>query len=294
MKGLDQYTSGTKETWRGWQWNRIVERLCGIKHIGGPGDRGPAWRRQILKNKTVLYLVGPEDADRPLALRHGFANQNVIAIDLRQDRVNAVRRNGGVAIHGSLQQIIAHWKENWSIDVIVADFCHGLTKDALALHPILMAQPAFAAGGVLAINMMRGRDADSNEIREWARNSVDFEACGFPCDERHRGVEFMLRLEYLAAKSLSLKPGEPITGPVHITATIHECLAMFCRPEIYSYVSESRHTFDSLVCRWPFHGGTGGMSATEHLQDTSAIVRSPRNISGKLAALLAVRTKRAT
>jgi hypothetical protein len=71
------YKFGTKANWRRWQWNRIVERLA-----------------VPVRDAVVVYLAGPEDLDRPVALSKGFRPDNLIAVDRDGDVVKQLRMNG--------------------------------------------------------------------------------------------------------------------------------------------------------------------------------------------------------
>ena len=167
MKGINGYYSGTKETWRGWKWNSIA-------HVALEYDDRipPSERARRLSQKTVLYLVGPEDFDRKKAMAKGFANHNLIAIDLVQERVDEVRRNGGLAIRGSLQTVLLNWPSDWLIDVVDGDFCSGLVNDIGELPFCLHGCRGMHEKTVVSLNLMRGRDAHSNITRECLNNEV--------------------------------------------------------------------------------------------------------------------------
>lgn len=62
--GIENYNFDEKNKWRIWNWNRIRERLtC------KPRDA------------LVLYLAGPQDLDRAVAMRKGFDPLNMIAVE---------------------------------------------------------------------------------------------------------------------------------------------------------------------------------------------------------------------
>lgn len=163
--GLNTYDNPTKDSWRGWLWNRIVERLPEFR--GAMPSPGSARMRQVTSQKTVLYLAGPDDGDRPHALKRGFAHENLIALDRCRTVVNKVRGRGVVAINADLCDSVSHWPHDWTLDVIVADFTCGFGKTAESLLQALLSSAAVTDRTVIAINLLRGRDGISNEMREW-------------------------------------------------------------------------------------------------------------------------------
>jgi hypothetical protein len=171
MVGLESYDSGAKETWRGWQWNRIVERLIGTRRLS---DKE---KRLELAKKTVLYLCGPDDHDRTVALRHGFRSENLIAVDICSDNIAKVRKHGGIGIVSRLEQVVDGWS-GVHIDAIVADTCSGFDNAAFDLEQSMMRSKAVSHETVVSINLKRGRDPGSNHFRDllkvhWSSNGRD-------------------------------------------------------------------------------------------------------------------------
>ncbi len=301
MEGLDSYDNHTKETWRGWQWNRVVERLL-------PTEFAPVTAREVLRAKTALYLAGPDDKDRPHAVRRGFKNENVIAIDTDSDRIKGVRQAGGLAIGSSLQQVLMHWSVDWPVDVVIADFCGGFTNDAEVFVNCLAASPAVGRHTVLSVNMMRGRDAHSNVYREsLERNLRNMPECMRAFGVKHRGFHWFIRcVVYLQCLECALG-GLPIADANNVTLIDPEFL-ISCweemQPAFNSYKSpESGHVFDSIVCKWPLTlaGSAGAKNPGTDKPDfvklrsqasskLSSATRRPKNVAAKLAALRAVRT----
>ena len=76
------YTSKPKEIWRRWVWNRVAERInlsiTGFKRSEAFG----------------LYLVGPDDLDRPVAMEKGFLSLNLIAVECPQIQNLLMQNNG--------------------------------------------------------------------------------------------------------------------------------------------------------------------------------------------------------
>lgn len=164
MSGLDSYTSGPKETWRGWQWNRVIERLGGVRPKMSDKEI-----RIALSDKVVLYLCGPDNIDGREAVKRGFSKANLFAVDICEDNIRRVRSEGGIGLVGRLEQIIINWKENLPIDVIIADTCSGFNEAVLDLTDAVVGSAATNQQTVLSINMKRGRDAGTNYIREFAK-----------------------------------------------------------------------------------------------------------------------------
>lgn len=150
MVGLASYDSGAKQTWRGWQWNRIAERI-------------PKCQR---RDAVVVYLVGPDDLDRKAAIGKGFRNRNLIAVDIDHDNVRRVREAGGVAIACNLQDAIAHWPADIKLSAIVADFTCGLSASSYSLWQAALHCFGMRRGTVFSVNLQRGRDPWSNRRRD--------------------------------------------------------------------------------------------------------------------------------
>jgi hypothetical protein len=71
------YDVGPKNNWRRTIWNEILRRTDGQE-----------------KEKLILYLAGPQDLDRKVALQKGVPDQNLVAIDVVMDNVTRVREEG--------------------------------------------------------------------------------------------------------------------------------------------------------------------------------------------------------
>jgi hypothetical protein len=302
MQGAVAYDDPAKDAWRGWKWNAIADAATSWRRLP------PSERARQLSQKTVLYLVGPDDHDRRRALARGFANHNLIAVDLVEERVKEVRAAGGLAICGSLQQVIANWPLDWPIDVIDADFCHGFVSDVRALHDILLAQFAMSPTAVISLNMLRGRDANSNGIRD---NIEEFlKASGtslkHPQNMKHRGMNWIFSwLMYVSRmQTYLLNDCQPlIHNGQHYLALCMDCIReqwASCNPRFNSYKSKtSGQVFDSVVHRLAFYLELKPGSDRRELWKESReagvhfLSRSCVNDEGireRIAALRAVRT----
>jgi hypothetical protein len=195
--GLDDYRNGRKNNWRGWQWNRIVERLS-----------------VPVEDATVLYLCGPDDVDREKALARGFRNENLIAVDVVEEYIGRIRSTGGLGIRHNLHDLLWAWPQDWPLHVVIADYCAGITRETSRLKNILALGPAISQPGVTTVvcaNFQRGRDAWSNPIRdvhkdlfstEWTPDELvvvlaKLRAMGV--DDPTKNRAFIFTMEYRAA-----------------------------------------------------------------------------------------------
>jgi len=241
--GLDSYDNGTKNTWRGWQWNQIVAHLPEF-HARTVPSKGSAAERRVTSTKTVLYLAGPEDLDRAYAIAHGFMAENLIAIDREQTAIDSIRLSGGIGICGSLEATLAAWPANWKIDVLIADFCCGLTKSSIFVALEVIQNPSLA-NAVVAFNGMRGRDAISNDFRAWCV------ARGIPAEHvKHRGQLFFCFVAFALSSWIHGLNQRPTAEACHATVTQLWDLG---KPVASKYYSKgSGQWFDSVVFGFPF------------------------------------------
>jgi hypothetical protein len=136
-----------KEHWRNRMWNQIRERVtC------HPRDA------------VVIYLAAEQDLDRETAIRKGFSDENLIAVDYKESVVSAIRARGRLAICGNLFDVLDRWPDHTPVDAVVADFTCGLRKNIIFGMAVAMNLPAFANTTFL-VNLMRGRDAETNDLR---------------------------------------------------------------------------------------------------------------------------------
>lgn len=293
MKGLLEYSAGSKTTWRGWQWNRIVERLAVEP-----------------KDATVIYLCGPDDLDARWAMKRGFLRENLIAVDLSEENIRRVRSGGGLGVCADLSDILLAWPADWPIDVIIADFCGGLAGSAVEFLLSLICSPVSSRpqyGITLSVNMQRGRDADSNDYRSMIAGSWDIfrdQLSGLlgmdftGIHPKHRGWAFF---------NLAVSRGVFHAWPEDMSPSMQAkfvdasqwCMG-FMDPAFESYSSTGRTYFDSVVLKWP--GVSGGLSGGEledaHWRQGGTVDRMEpkrgkrlRSVRRKLAALRAMRTK---
>lgn len=185
-QGLDAYSTLTKEHWRNWAWKQLGARIC------AQGNARPLswWEANVkarhggrLKDKTVLYLVGPEDVDSEVACRIGFDRRNLIAVDINDENVKCARRNGGLAIRGNITDVLCSWPSDWPIHGVLADFCCGIGETAL--HFAIKAHTV--KNGAFVVNLQRGRD--------WAGHwtgIAEMASAQYGLSEKHRGIAWLM------------------------------------------------------------------------------------------------------
>lgn len=121
----DKYDNATKQTWRGWAWNQIAQRVP-------PGSK-------------VLCLAGDGGFDNAVALKKGLVP---IGVDLSAQCVKTFRQNGGVAIQDKMHRAIITMQP----DAVLLDECGDL-------HAMQVANWALATVSCKAVvgNWQRGR-----------------------------------------------------------------------------------------------------------------------------------------
>ncbi len=277
MSGLESYGSGQKTTWRGWQWNRIVERLPEFASRSGFNvKRMNNQDRSVCREKTVLYLCGPDDVDYSHAERLGFSRHNMIAVDIEKDNIAKARKGGAIGVAERFESVIYHWPADWHIDVIVADLCGGITRSSMSVVQSAISCQASSECTVVSFNLMRGRDPECNTLRE-----------KIP-EEKHRG-----RLLCIKMMTLLFRDQQPSEGVASFMTSCHEWM----QPAFCSYKG-SRNVMDSMVCRLPLYAcstfkekySTLYRVWREDAMRHRGINENEQNVKNKLKALRAVRT----
>lgn len=238
---MQTYKFGTKNNWRKWLWNRIAERL----HV-------PA------RNAVVLYMGAAEDLDRAEALRRGFTNTNLIHVDRDAKVTAAIRRAGGLGVTGDFFDVVRCWPQHHSIDVVLGDFCNGLT---LANLTGVVQLPLWrqCRESVFAFNLLRGRDPATNELRAiWQK--------GHSKDTKHRvqicASEQVVVCRGLVTGAYAFAPGGGIaesTDPLLLAAHAADLEKSWpaARYSERDYRSTAFQTFDSGVWISPYRGLAG-------------------------------------
>lgn len=140
MIGLEQYTAASKQSHRGWLWNRLTERL------------------QTSSGDAVgVVLIGPHGHDVEKAIRHGCKLQNIIAVDVVKDNVDRHRSQGGIGIVGDIRSVLRHWNDR-PLDFAVLDTC-GTFYFCLQCYQEGVRSGAINANTAVYMNMQRGRES---------------------------------------------------------------------------------------------------------------------------------------
>ena len=229
------YKFGKKNQWRRTIWNQIVAQL--------PRYLAP-------RDAVVVYLAGLQDLDRTIALRKGFIAKNLISVEKDKASLLAQRRNGTLAIHGNLIDVLRDWPKSQRVDVIFADFCHGLEGATIDALIKAMFNPALRHA-IIAINLMRGRDASTNRLRSFM--SPDFEAAGL--DAKHRALHFFHWHLAATVYATGLAMRDQNQDQKHIDDISLDLVKMALATPVAlaSYKSESGQVFDSGVCQNRWH-----------------------------------------
>jgi len=294
MVGLAEYTSRPKETWRGWQWNRIAERLAG-------DSKAPSAQRRACSRATALYLCGPEDIDRQVALGKGFRTENLVAVDLDEASILRVREGGGIGVCARLEELLVTWPADWPIDVVVADTCTGFSASAIGLFAALVASPGVSDRTVVSVNLQRGRDKDTTEWREKIGGGLGAIGEELP---KHRGHEWLMGCNCLMAAISANRLPRGISRNDVMAARVHGLLERQ-EPVTQTYRNSKRSVrMDSVVFRFGLANSPecNGLEAANALRQAFAyegMVPKPYSDTRiarcrrRLAALRAVRTRRA-
>jgi hypothetical protein len=261
------YRNGRKNNWRRWGWNRLAERID-----------------SSMRNCPILYLAGPQDLDRAVAVSKGIRSTNLIAVDEHQPNVKRVRREGGVAICADIVDVLTAWPTDRPVAAVALDFCCGFEPELVrGLMRSLWRAPFANCWGWL--NFQRGRDGGSNAIR------ADLDRL-FTRTSKNRAEHFFLSLVsdavITAHRDGKLAPGLTAQDCVDITAQHRSPIF-----RSYESVGEAGSVvvFDSLIYR--------AQPAGEHYARNGGIERYERQFAPSVpvrrlvGAALAVRTMRA-
>lgn len=220
------YDFGPKRHWRRWIWNRIAERAD--------------------KEGMVVYLPGENDFDRPLALQHGFKDNNLIGVERDKRTLKHLRNGGKLIVEGDVFEVaLAILASGKRVSVINADLTKGLClKDSAKILDII-GHPK-SIGITLAINLQRGRDPEMNPFREFFPELFNFlrlkaRDSSSRFDAKHRGMQLFLGFIRLIAEWYEAPKIEDLHKVIRATACV-----------FHSYRSIKLATFDSVVFKNPF------------------------------------------
>jgi hypothetical protein len=140
----DYKKNGRKNNWRRTIWNDVLGRTGGRE-----------------KRELILYLTGPQDIDRVIAVSKGVPSLNLIGVDLSTKNAKRARRAGVPAIAGDILEVLSAWP-NRPVCAVLLDFCSGLEPWHQDLFKWLAFGPFRSA--VVMANFQRGRDARTSKI----------------------------------------------------------------------------------------------------------------------------------
>lgn len=228
------YDFGQKRHWRRWVWNQIARRL------------------QDRREGLVVYLPGPEDYDRPLALARGFPRRNLLGVE-RDVRVAARLRSKGVTVvEGDFYSSVDAVSLEHPVSVVFGDFCNGFNSRSLARITDWMLNTG-THRTVFAFNLLRGHDKDGpigldgwNLVVNGILNGDVPDAPTRNETNKHRALLLFAHVIYRLAKVIEDSHADGEADSLHLRARFRE-LSDKAGAQAHSYRSTSRQTMDSVV-----------------------------------------------
>lgn len=279
------YDFGQKNHWRRSLWNSILSRTEGShKHL------------------PVLYLCGPQDLDRQIATSKGVPHQNLIAVDKRKMNSDRVRSEGHPAINADIAKLLQSWPATQPISAAVLDLCGGLTNivcDLASAH-----FRSVFSGSVVAINLLRGRDAASNDWRDRVAEIAHEE--GIPVEHKNRSrMALMLYATHVGQCMLGRNLSD-MPRPQH--EFLANLISHLMQPQFFVYRSGTL-VFDSVVFKAitvgdgenvtnaynrlkPSHAPRLQMKCWWKQDDVESLMLVDESLRRRIVAMLAVRTRR--
>lgn len=265
MIGLKDYTNQRKETWRGWQWNRVLNAIASVRSNHRVSRKNPTNKRhraRLVNDATILYLAGPEAIDALCGESKGVDNLGLIGVDENLSNVKRIRKSGHLAIHARLEDVLLAWPNDWPIDAVIADTCSCVSRRTLGL----LAAFSFCGGfdrldTVVSLNLQRGRESrdfwpgiklDAIETEK----ELGIKLLRGP-SEKHRGLMLLLGwFQYLAGPQGELLQDLESCWMEERIGDLPEAFPSFlfttAGVEFASYRS-NKVVMDSVVCSWyPF------------------------------------------
>lgn len=276
----DFYDNGKKETWRGWAWNQIANRLG----------------RSSLPISAGIYFPGPVDRDRQLAIKKGFSDANLFAVDIDESCVKSVRSNGGIAVCGNAVMVLSDLHKRMKVDFVLFDFLGGPNAEKLIAFDL-----SFYMCRASVFNFMRGRDGiDSVYLDEEGNEKIV--SCKWAM-KYYRDFNF---IPYFDAKNIrgSIEKHRGYMAAIHLVAQfifegtlngkyystdeeeyLLNYLLSSMKPSLYSYLSPSGMVYDSIAIN---------CQAINPIPQDDRIKKNKawKRVAGRNKAMLAVRTKK--
>lgn len=263
---MKDYEFAEKDEWRKVMWNRIAHRVA------------KAPRRCL-----VVGLFGAKGLDIDIATsrRLGFRRENFVNVESDPAAVERARGNGINTIRGELATVVALWGEP-RIDVVIADFCGGLSSRTILTMRDISVTPSLADRAVVLVNVLRGRDRLVRRIQHNRVFSSGVTIDGQTVDPRNRAA--YIHDESIAVRCGALEFSDLKTfGPRQLPGD-HLVASRGDRPFYRSYKS-GRLVFDSVL--WSFQAGPRPRA----IYDDDLPPRA-RRIKRRIAAAKAVRSAR--
>lgn len=267
-----EYKFGQKNNWRRAIWNEVLTRTCNAHKVS-----------------PVLYLAGPEDLDRPIALAKGVPQQNLIAIDKSRHNIHRVKSLGVPAIQADAVDVMRAWPRDRPIAAVLMDFCHGLEQQAFRMMDALQRKPFQTA--IVMANFQRGRDQSTGDLRRVAATSADYITRRCPpklggdlaVSEKNRAAIFYCT----QCIGIADKVSGTIFGDERDIPRACDAITEVQKPSFFSYRSGPL-VFDSVVFEnvnwlsWP---------GWDHV-DVDAMLGKDKKVAARVSAMIAVRTRR--
>jgi len=180
------YKFGNKNNWRRTVWN------IAAKHIPKK------------KNAICVYVGDENDLDRPVAIKKGFYSNNLILVNNDKKTVKKIRAQNKLAILGDINEVIGSWNNKHKISYLNLDICSGLEKNIQSNSILVLLKSVMERPGVVCINLQRGRDEYSNDLRLFYKKAMEEDKAKLPKgvnNLKHRGfLLYLAIMDFLASK----------------------------------------------------------------------------------------------
>jgi hypothetical protein len=187
------YRFGQKNIWRRWQWNRVVRILR---------DNG-----KKPKDAVVLYMPGANDLDWRVARKHGFRRHNMIGVEIDKRVASSLRSRGINVINAPFEGVLNCWSGDPPLDVILGDFCGGLTRSRGSSLCMGLINVSAATGVAVVLNFLRGRDGKDGALIGGLSGNLykGSDDCALRGLDKHRGIGFYLVLREALNRKTGIK-----------------------------------------------------------------------------------------
>jgi hypothetical protein len=219
------YDFGQKRHWRRWMWNRIAERV--------PSERK--------RSGVVIYLPGPSDEDRKIALSRGFAPHALIGVERNGDTRDRLRKAQSLVVGGDFITAVDHVAANRDVDVVYGDFCGDIDRSIISALVRWIGTPTLAST-VFAFNFQRGRGTEVRACREMFSMVPAFQEL---LQVKERGPILLATVIFTFVAGMK----EGVLG--ECAGDIAADLIDSCAAETWSYKTVSGNVFDSIVLSSP-------------------------------------------